>query len=85
MAEENSAKTPAILIVEDEPLVRLFTVETIAAGGFKVLEAGSADEAIRILESSSEIRVVFTDIHIPGQMYGPKLAHAVRNRCRRSR
>src|ERR1700722_19630594 len=48
--------------------------------GFEVLEAANADEAIEILESRSDIRVVFTDIHMPGSMDGLKLAHAVRNR-----
>jgi CheY-like chemotaxis protein len=74
------AKTPAVLIVEDEPLVRLCAVETVEAAGFKVIEATNADEAIRILESRSDIGVVFTDLHMPGSMDGLKLAHAVRNR-----
>jgi CheY-like chemotaxis protein len=79
MTGEN-AKTPAILIVEDEPLVRLGAVKTIEDAGFEVVEAANADEAIRILECRSDIRVVFTDIHMPGSMDGLKLAHAVRNR-----
>jgi CheY-like chemotaxis protein len=80
MVGGNTAKTPSILIVEDEPLVRLCAVGTIAAAGFEVIEAASADEAIRILESRSDIRVVFTDIQMPGSMDGLKLAHAVRDR-----
>jgi CheY-like chemotaxis protein len=74
------AKTTAVLIVEDEPLVRLCAVETVEAAGFTVIEAANADEAIRILEDRSDIRVVFTDIHMPGSMDGLKLAHAVRDR-----
>jgi CheY-like chemotaxis protein len=80
MAPGDNIRTPAVLIVEDEPLVRLCAVETIEAAGFEVIEAASADEAIRILESRYDIRVVFTDIHMPGSMDGLKLAHAVRNR-----
>jgi CheY-like chemotaxis protein len=80
MTGENRAKTPAILIVEDELLVRLCAVDTVAAAGFEVIEASSADEAIRILECRNDIRVVFTDIHMPGSMDGLKLAHAVRDR-----
>src|ERR1700724_2409764 len=72
--------TPVILIVDDEPLVRLGVAQTIEDAGFEVIEAASADEAIRILEFRSDIRVVFTDIHMPGSMDGLKLAHAVRNR-----
>ncbi len=52
----------------------------IADAGFEVIEAADADEAIRILESRTDIRVVFTDIQMPGSMDGLKLAHAVRNR-----
>src|ERR1700730_3227845 len=76
----NSTKIPAVLIVEDEPLVRIGAVHIIEDAGFEVIEAASADEAIRILESRSDIRVVFTDVHMPGTMDGLKLAHAVRNR-----
>jgi len=80
MAAGYRATTPAVLIVEDEPLVRLCAVETVEAAGFTVIEAANADEAIRILENRRDIRVVFTDIHMPGSMDGLKLADAVRNR-----
>src|SRR3984957_21024563 len=73
-------KAPALLIVEDEPLVRACAVETVTAAGFEVIEAANADEAIQILECRSDIRVVFTDVHMPGSMDGLKLAPAVRNR-----
>jgi CheY-like chemotaxis protein len=76
----DGAKTPAVLIVEDEPLVRLDAVRAIEDAGFEVIEAANADEAIRILENRSDIRVVFTDIHMPGSKDGLKLAHTVRNR-----
>ena len=69
-----------MLIVEDEPLIRIGAVKIIEDAGFEVIEAASADEAIRILEFRSDVRVVFTDIHMPGSMDGLKLAHAVRNR-----
>src|SRR5580704_11465544 len=80
MRWKDSSKTPAVLIVEDEPLVRLGAVRAIEDAGFRVIEAANADEAIRILENRSDIRVVFTDIHMPGSIDGLKLAHAVRNR-----
>jgi two-component system, response regulator PdtaR len=76
----NSTKLPAVLIVEDEPLVRIGAVNLIEDAGFEVIEAANADEAIGILECRSDVRVVFTDIHMPGSMDGLKLAHAVRNR-----
>jgi CheY-like chemotaxis protein len=77
---EDRAKSPVVLIVEDEPLVRLGAVKIIEDAGFEVIEAAGADEAIGILERRRDIRVVFTDIQIPGSMDGLKLAHAVRDR-----
>lgn len=69
-----------MLVVEDEPLLRMNAVDMIETAGFQVLEAGSADDAIAILEKRDDIRVVFTDIQIPGSMDGLKLARAVRGR-----
>jgi CheY-like chemotaxis protein len=71
---------PVILVVEDEFLVRMVAVSVAQDSGFDVLSAGTADEAIKILESRSDIRLVFTDVNMPGSMDGLRLAHAVRNR-----
>jgi CheY-like chemotaxis protein len=48
--------------------------------GLEAIEAGNADEAIRILESRNDIRIVFTDIDMPGSMDGMKLAACIRVR-----
>jgi CheY-like chemotaxis protein len=69
-----------VLIVEDEFLLRINAVEMIEEAGFDVVDAGNADEAIAILENRSDIRVIFTDIQMPGSMDGLKLAAAVRGR-----
>jgi CheY-like chemotaxis protein len=69
-----------VLIVEDDALVRMDVAETIQRAGYDVIEAANADEAIALLESRSDISVVFTDIEMPGSMDGLKLAHAVRKR-----
>jgi CheY-like chemotaxis protein len=73
------AKRAVILIVEDELLIRMHAVEMIEEA-FEVVEAASAEEAIAILEARLDIRVVFTDIQMPGSMDGLKLAAAVRDR-----
>ena len=80
MPWESNTKIPVVLIVEDEFLVRLRAVKMIENAGFEVVEAANADEAIEILENRRDIRVVFTDVQMPGSMDGLKLAHAVRNR-----
>ena len=70
----------AVLVVEDEPITRMDVVEQLEEGGFKVFEAPDADRAIKILETNPAIRVLFTDIDMPGSMDGLKLAAAVRDR-----
>ena len=74
------AVRPVVLIVEDEFLIRMYAAEMIEAVGYDVIEAINADHAIAILESRRDIRVVFTDLNLPGSMDGVKLAHAVRHR-----
>lgn len=70
----------AVLVVEDEVLVRLDLVTRLADAGYATHEASNAAEAIAILEKHAEIRVVFTDIQMPGDMDGLALAHYVRKR-----
>jgi CheY-like chemotaxis protein len=73
-------KQPVVLIVEDEFLIRMDAVDMIRSAGFDVVEAQNADEAIFILEGRPDIRVVFTDVEMPGSMDGLKLAAAIRGR-----
>ena len=77
---ENEGKRPVVLLVEDEPLVLMDTVEMVRDAGYDVISAPNADKAIDILESRTDIRVVVTDVNMPGSMDGLKLAHAVRGR-----
>ncbi|MDF2117071.1 response regulator [Roseiarcaceae bacterium H3SJ34-1] len=68
----------AILVVEDEPLIRLDTTCTLEAAGFKVVEAENADEALHQIRHNPEIGLVITDINMPGTMSGLALAMRVR-------
>lgn len=69
-----------VLVVEDEVFVRMDIVQFLEDEGFKVLEASNADDAILLLDAHSEVRLMFTDIDMPGSMDGLKLAAAVRDR-----
>ncbi|KFC68046.1 CheY receiver-like response regulator [Devosia sp. LC5] len=69
-----------ILVVEDEPLVAMSIAAHLRDEGFVVQEAANADEAIAILEQDARVRLIFTDIDMPGSMDGLKLAAAVRDR-----
>ncbi len=72
---------PVVLVVEDEAIIRIHAADIIESAGFKVIEASNADEALRILESRSDIRVIYTDVDMPGgSINGLKLAAAVRDR-----
>ncbi len=70
----------AILVVEDDLLLRFEMVDNLQDAGFEVVEAGSADEAIQVLAARHDIRIVFTDVQMPGSMDGIQLAAAVRDR-----
>jgi CheY-like chemotaxis protein len=70
----------AVLVVEDDAILRLHALGIVEEAGFTAIEARNADEAIAILETRSDIALLFTDVHMPGSMDGVKLAHAVRNR-----
>ncbi|MDM9644856.1 response regulator [Rhizobium sp. S163] len=72
--------TTKILIVEDESLLRMLAVDLVEDAGFVALEAADADEAIALLQTNSDIRIVMTDIDMPGSMDGLMLAAAVRDR-----
>jgi two-component system, response regulator PdtaR len=80
MQAKPTKRRDIVLIVEDEPLVRLIGADLLAEAGFEVLEARNADEALRILEATPEVRVVFSDVEMPGSLDGLGLA---RNICRR--
>lgn len=76
---ERSARQ-VVLVVEDEPLLRMMAVGFVEDAGYEALEACNADEAIKILEARGDIRLVFTDVDMPGSMDGLKLAAAVQHR-----
>jgi two-component sensor histidine kinase/CheY-like chemotaxis protein len=75
-----TTEVPKVLVVEDEMVLRMRAADIVEDAGFCPVEAVNADEAMTILESRSDIAVLFTDIQMPGSMDGLKLAHAVHNR-----
>ncbi|KAB0678848.1 response regulator [Aureimonas leprariae] len=69
-----------VLVVEDDPLLRLDAVDLVEEAGFEAVEAANADEALRLLERDPTIRILFTDVDMPGSMDGLMLAHLVHHR-----
>jgi two-component system, response regulator PdtaR len=70
----------AVLVVEDEVLLRINIAAELQEEGFEVFEAGNATEAIAVIEKNPNIRLLFTDVDMPGTMDGVRLAAFVRDR-----
>jgi CheY-like chemotaxis protein len=73
------AKT-IVLVVEDEPLLRMAAVDMVEDAGFTAVEAADATAAVEILERRTDIRIVFTDIDMPRGLDGMRLAALIRDR-----
>jgi two-component system, response regulator PdtaR len=70
-----------ILIVEDEMMVRLVGSDALSDAGYSVVEAETADEAVKLLEEEGgDVHLLFTDIRMPGSMNGLELADLVHQR-----
>jgi CheY-like chemotaxis protein len=73
-----SCKT--ILVVEDEALIRIWATDLLEENGFSVLEAKDADAALKLLQSRRDVKLLFTDVQMPGSLNGMELAREVHAR-----
>ena len=73
--------SPTVLVVEDDPLVRMVAVTQLQDRGFSVLEAPSGDEAQILVKHNRQIAVVFSDVQMPGTMDGIALARWLASEC----
>jgi CheY-like chemotaxis protein len=80
MALNHSLLPQVVLVVEDEMLLRMRVVDMVEDAGYIPVEAVDADEAMAVLQSRSDIALLFTDVQMPGSMNGLQLAHAVHER-----
>ncbi len=70
-----------MLVVEDDPDVREYTVEMVGELGYRALSAADGPSALRLLDANSDVRLLFTDVVLPGGMNGRRLAEeAIRRR-----
>jgi CheY-like chemotaxis protein len=68
-----------VLVVEDEPLIRLLVLEILSEAGFEILEAQDPAEALTVLKSDEQIDVLLTDVRMPGRMDGFELAEIAKH------
>lgn len=80
MGQAMPLRGKSILVVEDEALLRFHVVAFFEDERWTVYEAENADQAIALLDRHRDIRVVLTDVQMPGTMDGLRLAHYVRER-----
>jgi DNA-binding NtrC family response regulator len=70
-----------VIVAEDDPLIRTLLVDMLTEEGFDVLEAGRAADALTLIEYAAPgVRVLFTDVRMPGDMDGLALSHHVKTR-----
>jgi len=69
-----------ILVVDDDVLERMGAAYMFSDAGYRVIEAGSADVALRFFESDEDIGLLFTDVSMPGAIDGADLARVVAER-----
>ena len=69
---------PRVLVVEDEFLIRMTLTEALGDEGFDVVEAETGDAALPMLEADPNIRLLLTDIQLPGRLNGRALAQKAR-------
>jgi PAS domain S-box-containing protein len=67
-------RSELVLVVEDDPDVRDYTVEMVGDLGYSVLSASDGASALRLLDSHREVSLLFTDVGLPGGMNGRQLA-----------
>ncbi|MCS0502943.1 response regulator [Ancylobacter mangrovi] len=69
-----------VLVVDDEFFVRIDTINAVESAGFATIEASTADDGLALLSSRPDVRVLITDIEMPGTMDGLQFARRVRER-----
>jgi two-component system, response regulator PdtaR len=81
MTHKGPEEPLVVLVVDDEPLVRMTAVDELEEASFHVLRAANADVALVVLEArSDEVHVLFTDVNMPSSMDGMALAEQVHQR-----
>lgn len=69
-----------VLLVDDEPMLRMIARQGLEDAGFEVVEADDARTALEILGARADVTVLFTDVNMPGPLDGLELARCVHER-----
>lgn len=80
MGQSTPFKRHPVLVIEDEPVLRIDALDMVDQAGFESVEAMSIDDAIHILETRPDIRIVYMDLDMPRGIKGIELAATIRDR-----
>jgi CheY-like chemotaxis protein len=61
----SAVESPHIMVVDDEPMVRQLVTAVLSTSGYKVVDAGSSDQALRLLEANPDLDLLVTDVVMP--------------------
>jgi signal transduction histidine kinase/CheY-like chemotaxis protein len=78
--EDPRGKGEVVLLVEDEPLVRALGVRLLRRLGYSVLEAKDGEAALALVRPETRVDLLLTDVMLPGQLTGPRLAEELERR-----
>jgi len=74
----HAAQGETVLVIDDEPLVRMLVTDVLRELGYAAIEAGDGESGLTILQSSARIDLLITDIGLPGELDGGQVADAAR-------
>jgi CheY-like chemotaxis protein len=80
MTDSTPNNALVVVVVDDDVFERMGASGMFLDAGYRVLEARDADEALRLFEANQDIRLLFTDVSMPGSMSGADLACRVAER-----
>jgi CheY-like chemotaxis protein len=69
-----------VLVVDDEPTIRMLIGDTLSELGYQAIEVGDAASGLKVLDSDAEIDLVITDVGLPGGMNGKQMADIARTK-----
>jgi nitrogen-specific signal transduction histidine kinase len=77
-AEVERGTGETVLVIDDEPVIRMLIAEALQEHGYTVIEAGSGPDGLRILQSGARVDLLITDVGLPGGLNGRQVADAAR-------
>jgi signal transduction histidine kinase len=76
---EASGAGEVVMVIDDEPTIRMLIAEVLADGGYSAIEASDGPAGLRVLQSGTRIDLLITDVGLPGGMNGRQVADAARS------